>query len=63
MADILAVALVVESSIAVAAEWPLIILNYVTSILKRLGDAYPGYRVRNVIYFIVHQLDTIFSFG
>lgn len=62
MADILAVALVVESSIAVAAEWPLIILNYLTSILKRLGDAYPGYRVRKFIYLIVLELDTISSF-
>jgi mediator of RNA polymerase II transcription subunit 25 len=59
--DILAVALVVESSIAVAAEWPLIILNYVTNIVKRLGDANPGYRVRNLNRLLVVILNITFQ--
>lgn len=44
--EVLAVALVVESSIAVAAEWPRIIIEYVAHILKRLSDANPSHRLR-----------------
>lgn len=62
--EVLAVALVVESSIAVAAEWPRIIIEYVAHILKRLSDANPSHRVRNSILFIhiVVVLDAQLSF-
>jgi hypothetical protein len=47
---VVAVVLVVESSLAVAAEWPRIIRDYVVHMLKRLTDLNPAHRVRNFVW-------------
>jgi hypothetical protein len=47
MADpgILAVACVVDSSLTLAAEWSLILTEYISPLLKRLSEVYLGYQV------------------
>lgn len=43
--EFLAVAFVVDSSIAISAEWHRIIVDYVSHMLKRLSDTNHGYKV------------------
>jgi hypothetical protein len=40
-----AVAFVVESSLAVAQEWRQVLLEYVQQLLKRLADTHPNFKV------------------
>ncbi|KAF8802424.1 hypothetical protein BYT27DRAFT_7260966 [Phlegmacium glaucopus] len=42
----LAVAFVVESSLAVAQEWRQVLLEYVQLLLKRLADTHPNFKLR-----------------
>ena len=42
----IAVAFVVESSLAVAQEWRQVLLEYVQLLLKRLADTHPNFKVR-----------------
>lgn len=44
--ELLAVTFVVESSLAVFAEWHRTIIDYVAPMLKRLSETNPGYKVR-----------------
>ena len=41
----LAVAFVVESSLAVAQEWRQVLIEYVQLLLKRLADTHPNFKV------------------
>lgn len=40
MSELVAVACVVESSLVLAAEWPRLLLEYLSPLLKRLGEAH-----------------------
>ncbi|KDQ59204.1 hypothetical protein JAAARDRAFT_33941 [Jaapia argillacea MUCL 33604] len=46
MADIVAVALVVDSSLTLAADWPFILNNYIFPLLQRLHEAYANHQSR-----------------
>ena len=43
--ELVAVAFVVEASLTVANEWPRIIMEYISPMLKRVMDTNPGYKV------------------
>lgn len=40
MAELVAIACVVESSLVLASEWPKILMDYISPLLKRLGEAH-----------------------
>jgi hypothetical protein len=42
---IVAIACVVESSLTLAAEWPRVLLDYISPLLRRLNEGYPSYQV------------------
>lgn len=43
MTELVAVACVVESSLVLASEWPRVLVDYISPLLKRLGEAHtPG---------------------
>lgn len=40
MSELVAVVCVVESSLVLASEWPRVLVDYISPLLKRLGDAH-----------------------
>ncbi|KIO15042.1 hypothetical protein M404DRAFT_197745 [Pisolithus tinctorius Marx 270] len=44
--DFLAVACVVDTSIAVASEWPRILTEYISPLLRRLNELHPAHQFR-----------------
>ncbi|KAI9059830.1 hypothetical protein FKP32DRAFT_1679522 [Trametes sanguinea] len=52
MSDVIAVACVIESSIALAAEWPQVQTEYIVPLLQRLGESHrnPAFRIACVSY-------------
>ncbi|OSC98501.1 hypothetical protein PYCCODRAFT_1439190 [Trametes coccinea BRFM310] len=52
MTEVIAVACVIESSLALAAEWPQVQMEYIVPLLQRLGESHqtPAFRIACVSY-------------
>ncbi|KAI9001451.1 hypothetical protein BD414DRAFT_574886 [Trametes punicea] len=60
MTEVLAVACVIESSLALAAEWPQVQAEYIVPLLQRLGEVHrnPAFRIAFVSYGTADTLPT-----
>ena len=51
-ADLIAVAVLVDSSLAILAEWPRLYREFVHPLYKRLEDNYPTHQVRVLLLLV-----------
>lgn len=48
MSKLVAVGILIDSSFALAAEWALLLKDYVSPMMSRMGELHPGFQVRFV---------------